>query len=82
MKKSKLDRVLDKLDKLDERLDSVDKTLVKQEASLSEHIRRTELLEDDLKPVKAHVAQVNGAMKFIGLLSLVLGIIAAIAQFF
>lgn len=34
-----------KLDLLDSRLDSVDKTLVKQEANLGEHMRRTELNE-------------------------------------
>lgn len=62
--------VLEKLDKLDDRLDSVDKTLVRQEAQLAEHIRRTELLEhaharleqeiyEDLTPIKVHVGRVS-----------------------
>ncbi len=73
---NKLDSIISKLDRLDERLDSVDKTLVKQESSLAEHIRRTELLEEDLKPVKRHIAHVEGAFKLVGALSLVAGLLS------
>jgi len=57
--------VITKLDKLDERIDSVDKTLIKNTSSLEEHMRRTELLETDLAPIKTHVAQVSGVLKFL-----------------
>lgn len=74
--------VLNKLDKLDDRLDSVDRTLVKQEANLAEHMRRTEILESqheklyvELEPVKAHVNQVKAGIK---LLAFVLPIIGAL----
>lgn len=49
-----------------------------QHIILKEHIRRTELLEADIKPVKKHVIMVEGALKFIGLL----GILASIVEVF
>lgn len=44
--KDLLNYVIHQLDKLDEKLDSVDKTMVKQEENLREHMRRTEILEE------------------------------------
>lgn len=77
-----LNRIEQKVEKLDDRLDSVDKTLVKQEANLAEHMRRTEILEQqhmhiesELEPVKNHVNQVKGVIK---LLSFILPLIATI----
>lgn len=74
--KDLLSIVVDKLDKLDTRLDSLDKTLVKQEENLREHMRRTELLEQqhthledeihvELEPIKSHIQQVKGITKFL-----------------
>lgn len=49
-------------------MSSMDKTLVTQSVQLTEHIRRTNLLEnqvknldEDIEPIKNHVAAVNGA---------------------
>lgn len=70
-----MSQVIEKLDKLDDRLDSMDKTLVKQEVNLKEHMRRTALLEDELKPVKKHVSHVEGAFKLLGALSLIGGLL-------
>lgn len=78
----KLDKIEDKVDKLDGRLDSAEKVAVKQEANLAEHMRRTELLENDLKPVKKHVAMVNGGLKLLGIISLIIGIIAGLMKIF
>lgn len=82
-----LTRINVQLDKLDEKLDNVDKTLIRQEESLKEHMRRTELLErhyeslqselhNEVEPIKEHVQQVKGIAKF---LSVALPIIAAAA---
>ena len=79
-KKDPLERVLEKLDKLDDRLDSVDKTLVKQEENLKEHIRRTELLEEELKPIKKHIGHMEGALKLFGGIGLLLGIVTGILK--
>ena len=72
---AKLDK---KIDKLDSRLDHVDITLIKQEAQLAEHIRRTNILEQKLEPVEKHVTMVNGVLKFIGLLAVIAGIWQAV----
>ena len=63
-------------------LNSIDKTLVKQQVLLDEHIRRTEILELKLEPVEKHVAALNGGLKALGVLSLVVGIFAAILKIF
>ena len=44
-----LNRMDGKLDKLDDRLDNVGQTLVRQQASLDEHIKRTNLLETKIE---------------------------------
>lgn len=61
------------LDRIEERLDKIDTTLVKNTISLEEHIRRTNLIEEELKPIKSHVSFVNALTKIIaGALSLLL----------
>lgn len=64
-----------KLDKIYDRLSSIDSTLSSQHEVLKEHIRRTEVLESEIKPVQRHVTMVEGAIKFIGLLALIVGLI-------
>lgn len=79
------EKFYEKLEKMDSRLDSIDKTLVKQEVNLDNHIKRTDLLEKhtdklfrELEPIKKHVNHVEGGMKLLGLLSLVIGVVAGI----
>jgi hypothetical protein len=52
-----------RLERLDERLDTIAVTLARNTSSLEEHIRRTEILEQDFKPVKSHVTLMNNAAK-------------------
>lgn len=75
MSDKKLELIDNKLEKINERLGSIDSTLAAQHVSLREHIRRTELLEEDVKPIKRHVSMVQGAMALIGLLATIAGII-------
>lgn len=70
--------ITDVLSKIEDRLDSIDKTLVKQETNLEEHMRRTEIMEDKINPIEAHVHQMRGAGKLLGLLALVAGIIGTL----
>lgn len=72
--KNQLDKMDIKIDKLDTRLDSIDVTLGRQHESLIEHMRRTALLEQQIEPIKKHVAQVSGVFKFIGFIGVVAGI--------
>lgn len=87
----KMDKRLDRLEsKMDKTLDSIasmDVTSAENVLSLKEHMRRTALAEDsielirsDIKPIQKHVTMVNGILKFIGIVCLILGTIAAIVQ--
>lgn len=84
---TRLDKLDGKIDVLDNRLDSVDRILAVQAEQLATHIKRTELAEEnlsilraDLKPVQVHVARVDGVLRFLGLLSILGTLAAAIHQ--
>lgn len=72
--KDKLNNIDGKLDKLDQRLDSVDVTLGKQEVSISEHIKRTAIAEENIEILKKDNNMVHGAFKFVGLISTLSGL--------
>lgn len=65
-----------KLDKIVDTLGQQAITLERLTVTVEDHVRRTNILEEDIKPLKRHVWMVNGALKFTGLL----GILAAIAE--
>jgi tetrahydromethanopterin S-methyltransferase subunit G len=77
-----LKRLDDRLEKIESRLTEIDRTLLVNTSSLEKHMLRTELsekrlekIENELIPVSRHVSQVSGALKFVGILSLVTGFI-------
>ena len=78
-----------KLDKLNDKLQSIDKTLIKNTADLELHMLRTEqnekmiqVIYDDMKPVKKHVNHVEGGLKLLGILSLVIGVAVGTLRLF
>ncbi len=73
-----LKRLEDKIDKIDSRLDNVDITLAKQSVVLEVHVKRTNLLEEAIKPLSVHVSMINGALKLLGVLAMVAAIVEAI----
>lgn len=85
---SEIDKmIIEKLEKLDSRIDNIDITLAKQSvilenqhASLEVHIKRTDLLEAKLEPVEKHVDMVAGALKLIGLIGAMIGIITGLLK--
>jgi uncharacterized ion transporter superfamily protein YfcC len=78
MDAKKLDRLEDKVDKIQESLASIDKTLAVNTESLIVHIKRTNILEANLKPVEKHVERVNGIVKFLLFLGGTAGLIKLI----
>ena len=71
------------------RLDAIDKTLIKQELNLREHMKRTDALEtlistleSEFRPVQRHVIMVDGVVKFLGLLAVVMSIVGGILKVF
>ncbi len=73
-------RALDKLDQLDGRLDIISSIMIRQEALLAEHIRRTEILEMELAPIKTHVANTAAVAKIIAGLGALLSVFLALKQ--
>lgn len=68
MDDKRLERMEVKLDDISDHLGSIDITLSAQHVSLKDHIRRTALLEQELRPIKKHVDMVAGALKLLGVL--------------
>jgi hypothetical protein len=70
-----------RLSSIERSLASIDKTLAVNTEHLSEHIRRTAIIEKELAPVVKHVHQMQGAGKLLGLLALVATIMGALIIF-
>lgn len=87
-------RIEEKLDSFkqdaDKRLDNIEKVLILQEANLEKHMERSEHLEilidrmeeSDLKPLRKHVAMVEGGLKLIGLVGILVGILIGFFKLF
>lgn len=70
-----LEKLHSKVDKIDDRLNSTNTTLAVQAVTLKEHVRRTYLAEkrldkidEDLKPVNAHISRIQGLFKLLALI--------------
>jgi hypothetical protein len=72
-----LERVEDKLDKIDQRIDKIDKHLAVYNSELKFHIKRTDLLEQELKPIKSSLVKAQGALCFIGIMATVVSVAVA-----
>lgn len=78
--KMAISKIEKKIDKLDQHLSSIDITLAKQSVILDEHVKRTNLLEERITPIERHVSMINGALKFLGILAVIIGIAVGIEQ--
>lgn len=63
----KLDETVQKIDK---RIDHIDVTMAKNTVSLEEHVKRTNLLEEQIKPVRSFYDGMIFTGKIIGFLTL------------
>lgn len=79
MDDKRLTRIEEKIDDTNDHLASIDITLSAQHVSLKDHIRRTAILEAEIKPIRKHVDMMNGALKLAGIIALLIGIIEGIA---
>ncbi len=86
-------KILDKQEEFNKDMSEVKVTLARQEENLAEHMRRTQLNEEniellrrefkkDMDPVTKHVAVVNAGLRLIGGLAVVVSIITGIMQIF
>lgn len=83
----RLDNLSVTLDKFESTLNSIDKTLIRQEESLKEHMRRTELaeasinqLKADLKPVEEHVNGIKAFVRIFAAMGIIIGTVTAILK--
>lgn len=76
---AQLDRIEMKLDAVEARIGSIDVTLAAQHEQLVVHIKRTDLLEREIKPISKHVQQVQGAGKLLAIIATIAGIVAGFA---
>jgi len=80
MNKEFCDKMEGKLEKLDNRLDKIDRHLAVYNEQLNEHMRRTHLLEVELKPVRDHVVGMRAFVKAFAITSTVLGVILSLLK--
>lgn len=79
-------RIKSNHDEVSDRLVDIEKVMIVQEVNLADHMKRSDHLEslmhrleeNEIKPLVRHVAMVNGAIKLIGILSLVTGILVGV----
>ena len=74
------ERILNKLDKIEDRLDRIDVTLAKQHEQIAYHIKRTNLLEESLKPIQKHVSFMEACLKVGGGLAAVVAFAATVLK--
>ncbi len=72
----------DKVEHILELVHSIDKTLDRNTASLELHMKRTDLLEKKLEPVEAHVMRISGAFRLLSIVSILVGMFAALYKVF
>lgn len=63
-------RIYSQLDRVEGKVDNIDVTMARNTTLLEEHIRRTNLLEEELKPIKEHVATVRGGLTWLKIITL------------
>jgi cob(I)alamin adenosyltransferase len=83
------ERIYEVLDKISEDISDLKVTAAKQEENIKEHIRRTEIAEENLdlirkeiEPLKEHVIVINGFLKIIGAISVIVGSVAGMIRIF
>jgi predicted nucleic acid-binding Zn-ribbon protein len=76
MDDSKFSKIESKIDRIADKISNIDVTLVKQQASIDEHIRRTNIAEENIRmirkelvPVHKHINMLQGGAKVTGIIS-------------
>jgi tetrahydromethanopterin S-methyltransferase subunit G len=73
----RLDKIEEKLDKVLEEVSSINVTMARNTADLEYHIKRTDLLEDQFKPIHTAYNRAEGIFKAIGVIGTVVGLVFA-----
>lgn len=65
----RIERIELKIDAISDKMAETNVILGKQHESLRLHMKRSDMLEEALKPIQRHVSMAEGALKFIGMLA-------------
>lgn len=68
-----------RLERIEAKIDIIMVEQAKQHTTLVEHTKRSTMLEEDMQPIRRHVAQMQGALKLLGAMAMLAGIVEAIA---
>ncbi len=75
------------LAKIQENVAEIRTSQAVMQRDLAHHIRRTDIAEeaiqfvrDDMKPIKRHVAMLEGSLKFVGILTMVATLLTAVLK--
>ena len=74
---TEIENINQKLDKIDQRIDNIDKHLAVYNAELKFHVKRTDMLEEEIKPIKSSLIKAQGALCFIGIIATVVSVAVA-----
>lgn len=74
-------RLINKVDEIMEKLNVMTISIAKMEVDVAHHIKRTDLLEEQIEPMKKHANELSGVVKFLKLLGAIIGVIEVIRMF-
>ena len=77
---AKFDELHTRLDHLDKKQDEMNETLVRNTVSLELHIKRTDMLEAEIKPMKSFMSVVNAGLKIIGAGAVVVSLVTGVSK--
>ena len=81
MEEKRLDRIEDKLDLIDVHLSNINITLAKQSVILEEHVRRSTLLEEQVKPMQDKMHEIKGAVLFVKVIGWIVAVLETLRHF-
>lgn len=70
-----------RLARIEDKVDKIDTTLAGIGVDVAYHIKRTDMLEAELKPLKTQLDMAAGAIKVLGLVATILTVLEAIRAF-
>lgn len=74
-------RIPNKLDEIIDKLNGVNISIARIEVDVAHHIKRTDLLEQQVEPMKKHADELAGVVKFLKLAGVIIALIEAVRMF-
>ena len=82
MDDKRLDRIENKVDSISNKLGATNEILAAQHESLKQHMRRSDLLEESIRPLQKHVSMMDAGFKLLGIAATMAAIVELILKLF